>query len=602
MPTYFTPILTGAAANAQTINNPLTQLDNAVIALAAHVGAPLNLPTFNAAGNGVTDDSDALEDALAAGGVIIGKPGATYRVTRELAVPSNTLFNLNGATILQDAPTDIFAATGTQSSKVVFTSNQSAGSVTVALPTGEGANWSAGDLIMLESDTVTIDVSGTDTFAKELHKVKSVSSDTLTLDGALIWSHTTANTAKYSKITPKSNITFCNGHITNGADATNTGYPFQFYQCENVNLFNMQLVNVGGGIQLYDTYHANIDNLLIERVMDFTIATGVAFGYGVLVASATAFVNISNYTAHDLRHAFTTIAEQRGGALYGDPRHIRLAHCFGDAAESTDSTAIWDTHQAGYDVEFNDCLAAGGNSATAAFQLRSPVRMINCKALRVGGRAVNAQDGSEGSEIIGGEFAYCGGAGSVTTRSNYRIIGAHVHHCSNGGISTTGDYVEIKNCRVHDNTGAGINYSSGATNRIIIENNYVPFSSGVQTVGVQSAPATAIIRHNDFSGGYSGANALASVSSSALVQNNLGFVTESNGTGTINSGATTATITHLCNRTPTIDEIQITFGEQGSNDYGRWWIDTITSTQFRVNVTSDPGASNLDFGWSVTIR
>ena len=78
---------------------------------------------------------------------------------------------------------------------------------------------------------------------------------------------------------------------------------------------------------------------------------------------------------------------------------------------------------------------------------------------------------------------------------------------------------------------------------------------------------------------------------------NAGYVTQNSGTGTIASGATTAVVTHGLSVTPTLDDISIVFGEQGTADWGRWWVSTITSTQFTLNVSVDPGASNLDFGW-----
>lgn len=71
------------------------------------------------------------------------------------------------------------------------------------------------------------------------------------------------------------------------------------------------------------------------------------------------------------------------------------------------------------------------------------------------------------------------------------------------------------------------------------------------------------------------------------------------GTDSITSGATSKAVSHGLSYTPTIDQIMITFAEQGTNDYGRWWVDTIGASQFTVNVSADPGASNLDFGWRV---
>lgn len=84
-----------------------------------------------------------------------------------------------------------------------------------------------------------------------------------------------------------------------------------------------------------------------------------------------------------------------------------------------------------------------------------------------------------------------------------------------------------------------------------------------------------------------------------VYRNNAGYVTENSGTGTINSGATTAVITHGLDYTPTAQDIIVTLKENPTNTVGSVWVDTITATQFTVNVESDPGASNLDFGWAV---
>lgn len=83
------------------------------------------------------------------------------------------------------------------------------------------------------------------------------------------------------------------------------------------------------------------------------------------------------------------------------------------------------------------------------------------------------------------------------------------------------------------------------------------------------------------------------------VRSNRGYVTEAKGTGSIASGATTAVITHGLGYTPALGEITITLGENPTNDVGAVFVTTITSTQFTVNVESDPGASNLDFAWAV---
>jgi hypothetical protein len=72
-------------------------------------------------------------------------------------------------------------------------------------------------------------------------------------------------------------------------------------------------------------------------------------------------------------------------------------------------------------------------------------------------------------------------------------------------------------------------------------------------------------------------------------------MTEAYGTGSVTSGSTHDDITHSLGNTPNI--IVITFTEQGTNDYGCWWVGNLDSTGLTVYVTSDPGASNLDFMW-----
>lgn len=71
------------------------------------------------------------------------------------------------------------------------------------------------------------------------------------------------------------------------------------------------------------------------------------------------------------------------------------------------------------------------------------------------------------------------------------------------------------------------------------------------------------------------------------------------GSGTINSGATSATITHSLGWAPSANQISIVGKELATNDIGYWYVDTITTTQFTVHVKADPGASNFDFGWSI---
>ncbi len=71
------------------------------------------------------------------------------------------------------------------------------------------------------------------------------------------------------------------------------------------------------------------------------------------------------------------------------------------------------------------------------------------------------------------------------------------------------------------------------------------------------------------------------------------------GTGVITSAATSVVITHGLPYTPTVLDIRIVPTATTTSNTGIWYIDTITSTQFTVNLKAAPGASTFIFSWAV---
>ena len=123
-----------------------------------------------------------------------------------------------------------------------------------------------------------------------------------------------------------------------------------------------------------------------------------------------------------------------------------------------------------------------------------------------------------------------------------------------------------------------------------------------QAYGIEVLDASeVVIQGNNVTGNRSGGMSIAGTATQQT-RNNKGWVTENSGTGTINSGATTAVITHNLSVTPAAKDIFVTFTENPTSDPGNVWISNPTSTQFTVNVRSDPGASNLDFSWRAMVH
>lgn len=196
---------------------------------------------------------------------------------------------------------------------------------------------------------------------------------------------------------------------------------------------------------------------------------------------------------------------------------------------------------------------------------------------------------------------------SGSTTSNNNIAGNHCTLNDEHGIRlaststnniVSGNYC-FSNSQLTDATYDGIFLDASDDN--MVTGNVTRRGAGAnkQRYGINISNSTCdnnVVTNNDVKDGGSTA-VLNNAGTGTVVRANRGWVTESSGTGSIASGATTAVVTHGLSVTPTVDDISITFGEQGTNDYGRFWVGTITSTQFTLNVSADPGASNLDFGW-----
>jgi hypothetical protein len=76
------------------------------------------------------------------------------------------------------------------------------------------------------------------------------------------------------------------------------------------------------------------------------------------------------------------------------------------------------------------------------------------------------------------------------------------------------------------------------------------------------------------------------------------YVSENSGTGTFSSGATTLVISHGLAQTPLIQNITLT-PQSNLTANGAWWISTITSTQFTINLAT--GSGTPAFSWQARL-
>ena len=77
------------------------------------------------------------------------------------------------------------------------------------------------------------------------------------------------------------------------------------------------------------------------------------------------------------------------------------------------------------------------------------------------------------------------------------------------------------------------------------------------------------------------------------------FLKGNHGTATLANGNTTIVVTHNMTNTPLVGEIQVTPIETLASA-SFWWVDTITATQFTINVDTNP-TQDVDFAWQIKV-
>lgn len=172
------------------------------------------------------------------------------------------------------------------------------------------------------------------------------------------------------------------------------------------------------------------------------------------------------------------------------------------------------------------------------------------------------------------------------------------------------------NSRTTTDTYSGI-YIGGLTSPAVLNNfQIVGCKIGVadeflnnQKYGIAVEPLTSpefrefVVVGNDFTGNVSGASSFgtASFPANRMVKANVGLVTENTGYDVQLAANTSVTVTHGCVFTPAVGDISITAATAG-NSATFAYVDTITSTTFKINTNAAPTAGNLGWGWKVNIQ
>jgi hypothetical protein len=185
--------------------------------------APINLKDFGAVGDGVADDTAAVQAWLDADGSLKICPPGTYYI------PSGVLTTKGDQKIVCAPDAEFLLKTGDTIVRAIqfqgsvsgtshaLASNGTKGDISITLTSGAGANYATGDWIILRSNKQFAPDRVATTYGTSF-LIFSVVGDVITLNTALPYDYATANNAAITKVNPIQNVHWEGGKIT-GADS-----------------------------------------------------------------------------------------------------------------------------------------------------------------------------------------------------------------------------------------------------------------------------------------------------------------------------------------------------------------------------------------------
>lgn len=271
----------------------------------------VNVKDFGAVGDGVADDTAAIQAALnqAENGSLFF-PIGTYRITSYLRIKSNTSVNARAASFICESPTDpsqfyntIFFDTAisfTPSVTFPLSANAFIGGDSVTTTIANAANFSINDLVVIQSNTLL----GSEKPYREINLVRSVNYSTgqITLNAPLNFDYTTASSSYIAKVNSCVNSHWDGGTFDLSSVILGTGDRSVFggWYSKNCSVNNVSVKNYPNKpVDFYSSWQCSINNL---RATDPTY-TGPAQGYGSRFAFSR-FCIANNIFSENTRHGF----------------------------------------------------------------------------------------------------------------------------------------------------------------------------------------------------------------------------------------------------------------------------------------------------------
>lgn len=491
--------------------------------------------TFNAAGDGVTDDTAAIQSAITAaeaqnGGGTVDLGGLLYRVDSQLTIPGSDVSIVNG-TLDFSASTDdpLIVGTATKQASVALLNPADTGDISITLVAAGGTGMAAGDLLQLTSGGNIF----TATEDGELVRIASVAGDVITLSTQLVGTYASGTVTRIDEADILQNITFrdLNVRLNSGA-ASSTGIRIDGGR--NITFDNVTVYDGATGFGIETRY--------CEQVAISDCHMRDLPGSGIKVSHSCRDVSITACGTQNCGNGID-LASGAGGIVHS----AAITNC--KAAGGTIGILV---NTATTSISIIGCTAEDNSSAgirvdgTGATLIGNNVNRSGSDGIQIqhrrtvtfttGAGYTPASTNDEGGYVVSGNvirFATLNGieytqdSTSVAARG-VSITDNAINGCGGIGVlvdclAEQGD-ISVANNRIRNTTGRGIWVDANAVtvSRVVVATNFVS-ASGAQSIEVSATAAGLVdvdVSHNRLAPSIGADAVLVSNADDVIVANN----------------------------------------------------------------------------------